>query len=212
MTTKTTYKVGDKVRILDAKGICAGFDLVNGKEYPISKIDSDGDIYVIDGAKAFVEKYTPIVQIDETPLTSEHGDVKITLNVNVKKHTVACIVHYLHVKDAPIKRGFAKCAPDDVFNADIGKAIALGRALGLDVSKFEKAVQPTEFTVGQWIDVKELGTGRDYLIAKALKVNSQSRIVFEEEGATFFRTRPYFNMEVGVHGDAKIIDDTEAQY
>lgn len=50
MTTKTTYKVGDKVRILDAEKICAGFDLETGKEYPISKIDGDGDIYVIDGA------------------------------------------------------------------------------------------------------------------------------------------------------------------
>lgn len=29
--TQTTYKVGDKVRILDAKKICAGFDLEDGK-------------------------------------------------------------------------------------------------------------------------------------------------------------------------------------
>lgn len=44
--------------------------------------------------------------------------------------------------------GRAKCDPSDVFNEHIGKAIALGRALGLDVSEFEQAVQPT-FAVGQ---------------------------------------------------------------
>ncbi|TKI53134.1 hypothetical protein FC756_25655, partial [Lysinibacillus mangiferihumi] len=42
-----------------------------------------------------------------------------------------------------------KCSPNDVFNEHIGKAIALGRALGLDVSEFEQAAQPTEFTKGQ---------------------------------------------------------------
>lgn len=42
----------------------------------------------------------------------------------------------------------ASCHSDDVFNEHIGKAIALGRALGLDVSEFEQAVQPT-IAVGQ---------------------------------------------------------------
>lgn len=46
------------------------------------------------------------------------------------------------------KAAFAKCNPSDVFNEHIGKAIALGRALGLNVSEFEQAVQPT-VAVGQ---------------------------------------------------------------
>lgn len=45
----------------------------------------------------------------------------------------------------------AKCNPSDVFNEHIGKAIALGRALGLDVSEFEQAVQPT-IAVGQLVE------------------------------------------------------------
>lgn len=52
------------------------------------------------------------------------------------------------------KRSIAKCMPSDVFNSHIGKAIALGRALGLDVSEFEQAVQPT-FAVGQIVRNKD---------------------------------------------------------
>ncbi|SCX38352.1 hypothetical protein [Lysinibacillus fusiformis] len=47
-----------------------------------------------------------------------------------------------------IKLTTAKCSPNDVFNEHIGKAIALGRALGLDVSEFEQAVQPTKAVLG----------------------------------------------------------------
>ncbi|ODV57299.1 hypothetical protein [Lysinibacillus fusiformis] len=50
-----------------------------------------------------------------------------------------------------IKLTTAKCSPNDVFNEHIGKAIALGRALGLDVSEFEQAVQPT-IAVGQLVE------------------------------------------------------------
>ena len=52
------------------------------------------------------------------------------------------------------EKGIAKCAPDDVFNADIGKAIALGRAYGLDVSEFEQAPQPGEVVAGMKVEVK----------------------------------------------------------
>ena len=47
----------------------------------------------------------------------------------------------------------AKCSPNDVFNEHIGKAIALGRELGLDVREFEQAVQPT-VAIGQIISNK----------------------------------------------------------
>lgn len=50
-----------------------------------------------------------------------------------------------------IDRHTVKCHPKDVFNVSIGKAIVLGRALGLDVSKFENAAQPDEFVIGQFV-------------------------------------------------------------
>lgn len=58
------------------------------------------------------------------------------------------------ISDKSHAKGIAKCSHGDVFNADIGKAIALGRALGLDVSKFEKAVQPTEAKAGSVAELR----------------------------------------------------------
>ncbi|AOC58685.1 hypothetical protein [Bacillus pumilus] len=47
------------------------------------------------------------------------------------------------------RRGIAKCAPNDCFNVHIGKAIALRRALGLEVpAEYLNAPQPTEVRVG----------------------------------------------------------------
>ncbi|MGF9741954.1 hypothetical protein ABEX06_00495 [Bacillus safensis] len=48
--------------------------------------------------------------------------------------------------------GIAKCAPSDCFNAHIGKAIALRRALGLEVpTEYLNVPQPTEVRVGDVI-------------------------------------------------------------
>jgi len=56
-------------------------------------------------------------------------------------------------------RGIAKAAPDDCFNVHIGKAIALHRALGLEVpDEYLNAPQPTEVRVG---DVVECGSLKD---------------------------------------------------
>ena len=164
---------------------------------------------IIDEAKAFVDKYTPVVRIDDTPLTSEHGDVKITLNVNSKKRTVACIVHYLHVADAPIKRGFAKCAPDDVFNADIGKAIALGRALGLDVERFEKAVQPSQVVVGHVVNNVSTGDADFRNIRQIVKTILERNPEPYKYPGIAFRTNLFGWL---AQSQISIIDDTEAQY
>lgn len=147
---------------------------------------------------------------------SEGGIFSVTTEVdfviNSEKSTVVALVKGIHNKNVRGK-GIAKCNPSDVFNADIGKAIALGRALGLDVERFEKAVKPTEFVNGQIINVKDVdSSGRDYLIAKAKEVVKQDRIIFEKEGAKTFGTKPNFAGVVGVYSDAKILDDTEAQY
>lgn len=68
--------------------------------------------------------------------------------VNTEKRTIVALLKPLGLNQV-VKRGIAKCDPSDVFNEHIGKAIALGRALGIDVSEFEQAVQPTEIVIGQ---------------------------------------------------------------
>jgi hypothetical protein len=52
--------------------------------------------------------------------------------VNGDKRTVVAIMHG-YLSGIVRSRGIAKCDPDDCFNEFIGKAIALRRALGLDV-------------------------------------------------------------------------------
>lgn len=71
--------------------------------------------------------------------------------VNPEKRTVvALMVRREHSKSTVIcAKGIAKCAPTDCFNSHIGKAIALRRALGLEVpAEYLNAPQPTEVRVG----------------------------------------------------------------
>lgn len=52
------------------------------------------------------------------------------------------------------KRKKVTCHPDEVFNEYIGKAIVIGRLLGIDVSEFEDAPQPSEFVDGMIVKSK----------------------------------------------------------
>ena len=60
----------------------------------------------------------------------------VDLKVNKDKETVVALAKKVGFDSKVIKRGIAKCMKDDVFQEDIGKAIALGRLLGRDVSRF----------------------------------------------------------------------------
>lgn len=73
--------------------------------------------------------------------------------VNEDKRTVVALIKGT-LSGKLYDKGIAKCAPSDVFNVHIGKAIALGRAYGLDVSEFEQAPQPTEPVLGMVVEVE----------------------------------------------------------
>jgi hypothetical protein len=74
----------------------------------------------------------------------------VKFGVNREKRTVVAIIRC--TCDGKVTRGIAKCAPDDVFNAHIGRAIALHRALGLPVpDAYYHVPQPTEPRVGDVI-------------------------------------------------------------
>lgn len=57
--------------------------------------------------------------------------------VNEEKRTVVGLGIGLYTKKV-LKREIAKCAPNDIWDEEIGKAIVLGRMLYEDVSRFEK--------------------------------------------------------------------------
>lgn len=105
----------------------------------------------------------------------------------------------IHKTRDGIKNGYACCNPLDVFNEHIGKAIALGRALGLDVSEFVQAVQPNEVVVGHKVsndltdEIHEITSIVDY------KMHTDGTGLYWPKSA----------LEEGV---IKIINDTNAQY
>ncbi|WP_145412457.1 hypothetical protein [Paenibacillus xylanexedens] len=75
--------------------------------------------------------------------------------VNRDKRAVTALVYelsgfsYTRKRRKPDAVGIAKCAPDDVFNADIGKAIAAERALGLALTDaFVNAPKPDSIVAG----------------------------------------------------------------
>lgn len=116
--------------------------------------------------------------------------------VNTKKRTVVALLKGHETLDLATK-GIAKCSPGDVYNEHIGKAIALGRALGKDVSEFENAVQPT-VAIGQEIEVlnkwTKQRTGAFLMVDGFLKCGSPTH-----DNGTYT-------------SDYKITNDTNAQY
>src|SRR5690625_4445998 len=74
--------------------------------------------------------------------------------VNKEKRTVVALMRG-ELSDIVYSRGIAKCAPGDCFNVHIGKAIALRRALDLEVpDEYLNAPQPTDVRVGDVVESK----------------------------------------------------------
>lgn len=176
---------------------------------------------VIAEARAFVAELTAYINPEAGGYKQEHPKygmidrsvytwiARSFFEVKPDKREVTVVLKPKKLDDV-ITKAIAKCAPGDVFNADIGKAIALGRALGLDVSKFEQAVQPTEPTVGMKIEVVFVG-------GRVMGVDVPDKV--EKDGDRFLLSRKGEGLTGGgsyttyrPEDGARIIDDTEAQY
>nr|DAI78599.1 MAG TPA: hypothetical protein [Caudoviricetes sp.] len=85
---------------------------------------------------------------------------EVLFAVNADKRTVVASIRYNEDPKDVYKQGRAKCAPGDVFNEHIGKAIALRRALGLavPVEYFEvEARDSDDLAVGDVVESKRFG-------------------------------------------------------
>lgn len=71
------------------------------------------------------------------PDSSNPSCLELRFVVNEEKRTVVGLGIDLYTKEV-LKREIARCAPSDVWDEEIGKAIVLGRMLYEDVSRFEK--------------------------------------------------------------------------
>lgn len=169
---------------------------------------------IIDEAKVFVEATSTFVNTDgswhNTHIRKHRsaGTLTVKFEVNAEKRTVVALV-YLKFAGSLAFKGIAKCASSDVFNADIGKAIALGRALGLDVSKFEKAIQPSEVVYGMVVR----GTGNGFYNAnRTFTINGEHR----GYGAFYYEEAKQYgggdNDWINRSQIGGILDDSEAQY
>lgn len=80
------------------------------------------------------EKRDRIVEQAKEDVEFLVGDIapKVEYVVNKNKRTIAALLKH-STRGFVVSRGIAKCAPSDCFNVHIGKAIALRRALGLEV-------------------------------------------------------------------------------
>lgn len=157
---------------------------------------------IIEKAKAFVKENVAngrTVNRKKDKGNSTYRENYYDIDFFYKERKVTAVVYWLAFNEKRFNKpacvGRAKCSPNDVFNEHIGKAIALGRALGLDVSEFEQAVQPNEVVVGMEVTVNYHNETR---IIEQLK--SSGTVLFTNDRFDFVK-----NIE-------SIINDTNAKY
>ncbi|MCY7967699.1 hypothetical protein MOB49_11405 [Bacillus haynesii] len=116
---------------------------------PVEKTAQERRDEIVEQAKADVERLRTNNRLWRT--------FDITFDINRENRTVEAIAKKVFSRTAFY--GTAICAPDDCFNIHIGEAIAIHRALGLEVpDEYLNAPQPTEVRVG---DVVECGSLKD---------------------------------------------------
>ncbi|HEY9571250.1 MAG TPA: hypothetical protein VIR26_09645 [Metalysinibacillus sp.] len=226
--TKRKFKAGDKVRVKDTESAIATAGLGIGDIAEVFKYNSllgDGTVelktpgrtrwaYFGESSLELVEEKTPnelraeIIEkakdfVEENKNTvvkieSRFHEVNTSFITNASKRTVAALVKGVETRKVRFK-GIAKCSPDDVFNEHIGKAIALGRALGKDVSEFENAVQPAEPVVGH-----KLSNELEESIDEVTAVKGFRMLVNDDN--------EFWNKDTLARGVTKITNDTNAQY
>ncbi|MEK5414368.1 hypothetical protein [Paenibacillus sp. FSL L8-0708] len=130
---------------------------------------------------------------------------EVTYVVNREKRTVVALIRCIH--DGFTVRGIAKCAPGETFNAHIGRAIALYRALGLNVpAEYLTCPQPEEVRVGDVITFEGVsGYGTLYEVLTLDDRGENLRIIADEYAYRVGEGARGGGLNDGV---AQIIDDS----
>lgn len=121
---------------------------------------------------------------------------KVEFSVNYKERKVSVKISGA---DGVKFTATAKCLPSDVFNVHLGKAIALGKVLGLDVSKFTDAVQPDEVVVGHVV-ASNRNKGVTWVVSS---LSGNNNLTIKSH---------YVKCLVGWKVTYEITDDTNAKY
>ncbi|AOP13965.1 hypothetical protein MHH84_08180 [Bacillus sp. FSL K6-1109] len=123
---------------------------------------------IVEQAKADVEELSNYDGIGRYVILEPLGNAcDIEFIINRDKRTVVCLLKGINSSKI-YARGIAKAAPDDCFNEHIGEAIALHRALGLEVpDEYLNAPQPTEVRVGDVVAYRGFYKTIDYVTVVA---------------------------------------------
>lgn len=180
------------------------FEVISAEKFEVEFTANQKRAALIEKAKEFVKEksnrnYPMRDGYSGVWLVSNHRKPrhKLEFIVNSKERTVVALI-----KDTTfgkvVARGIAKCAPGDVFNEWIGKAIALARVLVIDVpQEFLEAVQPDGFAVGQIV-------GSD---------NSLWRSFSIKKIEDYYGSKRLWDINSYAYSESSIIiDDTNAEY
>lgn len=161
---------------------------------------------IIDEARKFVDReiearrslFGYIEVPDSRQNYSPWGCSRIIFKVDAEKRTVVALA-VGSSSGKVVEKAVAKCSNGDVFNADIGKTIAVAKLFALDFERFAYAVQPSERVNGMIINV-------NYGDAK-----NERMYLTDDVGG---RNNGLWKCQVGSTYDkhASITDDTDAQY
>ncbi|MEK3836485.1 hypothetical protein [Paenibacillus sp. FSL R7-0128] len=143
------------------------------------------------------------IYADIAPVSPFHNHCyAVRFNVNRDKRTVTALVNRGIVAErVPDAKAIAKAAPDDVFHAEIGKAIALRRALGLEIpGEYTNAPKPEKAEIG----AKVYTASRYGTLTVARVTDLREEAVSE---SCYHSLRRDANL-----GDPRILDDTDVDY
>ena len=164
---------------------------------PVEKTAQERRDEIVEQAKADVERLRMINRMLQT--------FDITFDINRESRTVEAVAKKPNSRTAFY--GTAICAPDDCFNIHIGEAIALHRALGLEVpDEYLNAPQPTEVRVGDVVGSFEINEVADYY-GKIVNV-SEDKVFYEDGLFDYLPTVTEGIDECGEESFLKIIDDS----
>lgn len=146
--SKGTYKVLVDLALAAGRSeleIIKAIREVGSATSPEKKLVMDERTAVIQFAKEYIEDLKSEGELhgDKWEYLDRKGTAcTAEFIVNPEKFTVVCLLSGYYTKKIK-SRGIAKCSPIDHFDENIGKAIALARALGKDVpDEFLDAPQP----------------------------------------------------------------------
>lgn len=167
---------------------------------------------VIESAKEFVNT-NGAGEFEVTIGFGATHTVYTNLITNSEERVVTALLKDVNTNKV-VAKGVSKCSLNDVYNKYIGEAIALGRALGADVRKFENAPRPKGIPKGVSVDVRS----RSGKLQASGEVENYNKLTGELEFSKIHNARSFIIVEMKgrikrVNADKlKIIDDTNAIY